>query len=293
VDRRIGVFEGEVMKLSICVVAISLALWTSQCAQINQGSESAPPAERVAETEQAKHDGEIHWGYQGEVGPEHWADLSPEFSLCGEGVEQSPINLTAAKVVKGSALERQLGKAILTLEQRARVMDLVDNGHTIQVTNDAPMALDLEGKHYELVQYHFHAPSEHMIDGQHVPLEVHFVLKSATGNLAVLSVLVEEGEHSPVWDVIIEALPSGPGEARHLEGLDLDFNEFRPVAERYYRYRGSLTTPPCSEGVEWVVKSDKDQISPEQMAALTSHLRKNNRPVQPLGTRELLLVSSE
>ena len=237
--------------------------------------------------------GEVHWGYEGDIGPEHWADLSPDFAMCRDGAEQSPIDLAGATEVEGAALERRLGETVLNLEQRARVMDIVDNGHTIQVTNDVPMALDMDGVHYELVQFHFHAPSEHTIDGEHAPLEVHFVHKSAAGELAVIGILVEEGEHDVLWDPIIGSLPEGPGDARHLEGLELDMRELRPLPKRYYRYRGSLTTPPCSEGVEWIVMAEKRQISPEQMGAMVAHLHDNNRPVQPLGDRELLLVSVE
>jgi carbonic anhydrase len=237
--------------------------------------------------------GEVHWGYEGEIGPEHWADLSPNFATCRDGVEQSPIDLTGATEVRGATLGRRLGETFLTFEQRARVMDIVDNGHTIQVTTDAPVSLELDGVHYELVQFHFHAPSEHTIDGEYSPLEVHLVHESAAGGLAVIGVLVEDGEYDPIWEPIIGALPDGPDDPRHLEGLDLDMRELRPLPKRYYRYRGSLTTPPCSEGVEWIVMAEPRQISPEQMAEITSHLHDNNRPVQPLGDRELLLVSGE
>jgi carbonic anhydrase len=250
--------------------------------------------ETTGGTHDALHvEGEVHWGYEGEEGPERWAELSPEFALCAEGVEQSPIDLTDAELIEGPSLERQLGETVLTLEQRATVMDIVDNGHTIQVTNDVPMALDVEGVHYELVQYHFHSPSEHTIDGDHAPLEVHFVHKSAAGQLAVIGILFEEGEHDVMWDPVLSALPSAPGEARHIESLELELDELRPLPKRYYAYNGSLTTPPCSEGVEWLVMAEKRQISPEQMATITAHLHDNNRPVRPLGDRELLLVKAE
>jgi carbonic anhydrase len=251
------------------------------------------PGPAVEPAPEAEHYAEVHWGYVGAEGPEHWADLSPEFAPCREGVEQSPIDLTAAMPTTETGIERRVGETTLTLEQRARVMDLVDNGHTIQVTNDVPLALDMEGVHYEMAQFHFHAPSEHTIDGEYAPLEVHMVHKSADGQLAVIGVLVEEGEHDPLWDPIIGNLPEGPGDQKHLEDLALDMNELRPLPKRYYRYQGSLTTPPCSEGVQWIVMAEKRQISPEQMAAMVSHLHDNNRPVQPLGDRELLLVSAE
>jgi carbonic anhydrase len=245
--------------------------------------EAGPVAEEHDET--TEH--EAHWGYEGEGAPEHWAALDPDFALCRDGVEQSPIDLTGAVPIEDAGIERWLGTAVLTFEQRARVMDLVDNGHTIQITNDVPMALDMRGVHYELVQFHFHAPSEHTIDGEHAPLEAHFVHKSAAGELAVIGVLVEEGTYDVLWDPIIGALPEGPGDARHLEDLDLDMRELRPLPSRYYRYEGSLTTPPCSEGVQWIVMAEKRQISPEQMVAMVSHLHDNNRPVQPLGERQI------
>ena len=211
--------------------------------------EQASAAEEHHETE--SH--EVHWGYSGEEGPEHWADLSPDFTPCRDGLEQSPIDLTGAVPIEDAGIERRLSTEVLTFEQRARVMDLVDNGHTIQVINDVPMALDMGDVHYELVQIHFHAPSEHTIDGQHSPLEVHLVHKSADGELAVMGILVEEGEHDVLWEPMIGALPDGPGDDRHLEDLDLDMNELHPLPKRLFRYQGSLTTPPCSEGVEWII----------------------------------------
>ena len=249
--------------------------------------------DQVEQVNEAENDsqGKVQWGYEGAVGPEHWADLSPEFALCREGVEQSPIDLTGAVPIEDAGIERRLGTGVLTLEQRARVMDLVDNGHTIQVTTDVPMALDMGDTRYEMVQFHFHAPSEHTIDGEHAPLEAHFVHTSAAGELAVIGILIEEGEHDALADTIIAALPDGPGDERRVENLDLDMNELRPLPKRYYRYRGSLTTPPCSEGVEWIVMAEKRQISSEQMAAIASRLHDNNRPVQPLGARTISLVS--
>ncbi len=233
---------------------------------------------------------EVHWGYQGEGAPEHWADLDSGFALCRDGKEQSPVDLTDLVPIEDSGIKRRLGNTVLQREQRARVMDLVDNGHTIQVTNDAAMTIELGGTQYELVQYHFHSPSEHTIDGEHAQLEIHFVHKSAAGELAVFGLLVEEGEHSVMLEPIIAALPDGPDDARHLEDLDLDMSELRPLPQRYYRYEGSLTTPPCSEAVQWLVMVDKRQISAEQMTAIVSRLHHNNRPVQPLGDRPIGLA---
>jgi carbonic anhydrase len=269
----------------LAVISIALAACSESGRDADRGA--APPHEQGSEAH------EVHWGYEGEEGPEHWADLSEDFSLCRDGTEQSPIDLTGATPVDGVSLERRLGESVLTVNQRATVMDIVDNGHTVQVTNDVPMSLALDGKLFELVQYHFHAPSEHTMDGEHAPLEAHFVHKSAAGELAVVGILVEQGEYDVLWEPVLSALPDGPGDDRHLEGLDLDMSEFRRLPKHFYRYQGSLTTPPCSEGVSWVVMAGKRQISQEQMTEIRSHLHDNNRPVQPLNERTLQLVSAE
>lgn len=271
----------------VCLFLLSLAVLASAC-----GPAAEPPGEPRAPVASDHAAEEVHWGYEGESGPEHWAKLGSGFAICGEGKQQSPIDLTDASIVAGAELERQLGSSVLTAGQRAKVMDLIDNGHTIQVTNDVPATLDLDGERFRLVQYHFHAPSEHTIDGQHAPLEVHFVHKSKAGNLAVFGVLAEEGAHDPIWDPVFSALPSKPGDKRHIEGLELEIEELQLLPQRYFRYNGSLTTPPCSEGVRWVVMAERRQLSPEQLEAITSRLHDNNRPVQPLGERELTLIDA-
>jgi len=236
---------------------------------------------------------EVHWGYEGEGAPEHWASLSPDFATCDRGVQQSPIDLVNAVPIEDSGIQRQLGEAVLTVQQRARVMDLVENGHTVQITNDVPLSIELGDTVYELAQFHFHSPSEHTIDGQHAQLEVHFVHKSAAGELAVVGILVEEGEHDSIWDAVIAAFPDKAGGQRHVENLDLDVNDLRPLPQHYFRYEGSLTTPPCSEGVQWIVMAELRQVSPEQMATVVSLLHNNNRPVQPIGERQVGLVQRD
>jgi carbonic anhydrase len=269
--------------LSVCV---SILVACGQETHQEAANGSASPTGDSPEAEEH----EVHWGYEGEIGPEYWAELSPEFALCAKGVEQSPIDLTEATVVEGEAPARRYGEPVISVEQRASVMNLINNGHTIQVSSDAPVSLNLDGELYQLVQYHLHAPSEHTIDGSHSPLELHAVHKSAEGDLAVAAVLMGEGEHNPLVDPIIALLPSGPGDERQIEDLELNPDDIQPVPGHYFRYRGSLTTPPCSEAVEWIVSADERHISPEQMAAITSQLHDNNRPVQALGRRELLEV---
>jgi carbonic anhydrase len=256
------------------------------------GSSETPMTDTSSEEPREEHH-EIHWGYKGEEGPDHWAGLSEEFALCASGEEQSPIDLTSVAPIDGMPLGRLLGETVLTDDQRETVLEIIDNGHTIQVTPNLQLSIVVDDEVYELVQYHFHAPSEHMIDGEHAPLEVHFVHKSAAGELAVLGALVEEGEYDPRREALLSALPDGAGDKSRIEDLYITIDEFWPMPTRFYRYEGSLTTPPCSEGVQWVVMADKLQLSADQIAELASHLHDNNRPVQPLNERTLTLVSAE
>ena len=173
------------------------------------------------------------------------------------------------------------------------MLDLIDNGHTIQVTSDALLSMWLDDERFELVQFHFHAPSEHTLAGRRFPLESHFVMSNGNGDLAVLGVLYDEGEHDPALDPILAALPDAPGDERHLEDLDLDVEALKPLPHRYFRYQGSLTTPPCSEGVQWIVVAEPEAMSKSQIEALASHLHHNNRPLQPRNGRDLVLIGPE
>jgi len=285
--RSVGV-TGSWTGLRWMLIAVSsLAISGAAGCGADVGHDAVPTA--TASHESGTH--QIHWGYDGETGPDHWADLSPDYAMCREGSAQSPIDLASATSVAGPPIYAATGGGLLTSDQPHDVLDISDNGHTIQVTDETPSSLDLDGEHYELIQYHFHAPSEHTLDGRHAPLEVHLVHKSATGRLAVVGVLIDEGDHDAEWDSIVDALPEVADESRRVEGDSLDVTDLLPLAGSYYRYSGSLTTPPCSEGVEWIVMADAHELGPNQIAALTSRLHHNNRPAQPRGERPLELVA--
>jgi len=236
---------------------------------------------------------EVHWGYEGEAGPDHWAELSPEFSECASGREQSPIDLTDATLVVAEQFDRLVGEVVVDAGKRSTILDLIDNGHTSQVTPNADIGVEIEGHRFGLAQYHFHSPSEHAIDGKRYPLEAHFVTSDAEGELAVFGILYVEGEHAPEFEAVIANLPNDEDDARHLENLELKVDELRPLPEEFYSYRGSLTTPPCSEGVRWFVMAEVETLSADQLEALVSRLHENARPLQPLAERELLKATVE
>jgi carbonic anhydrase len=149
--------------------------------------------------------------------------------------------------------------------------------------------LTIDKARYELLQLHFHAPSEHTIEGVHYPVEMHLVHKSSQGELAVLGVFFEEGDHHAALDSLTQNLPAQEGEAFEPEGVSIDVSDLLPETGSFYRYPGSLTTPPCSEGVLWTVLIDPVEISEEQCSGFTSALGRNNRPVQPLHEREVMV----
>ena len=215
------------------------------------------------------------WGYDGEIAAAEWGSLDEAWAACDAGTEQSPIDFTAP--YEGDAPVPELA---WTPSTGATV---VDNGHTIQVNLEGAGGLTLAGTEYDLVQFHFHAGSEHTLDGEQYPFEVHFVHASDAGELAVVGVFFEDGEAEPALEPIWANLPDGEGEA----ALDaaVDANAFLPDETTAWRYAGSLTTPPCSEGVAWTVFADPITLSSDQLAGFTARYDGNYRPVQPLNDR--------
>ena len=249
------------------------------------------PAEEAADREQAEA---VYWGYEGGEGPERWAELSEEFALCGSGTRQSPIDLAgAAPMAAGTGAGWLIDVSIGQVADmgRGHVVDVLDNGHTIQATYDEGSTVTAGGVEYHLLQFHFHAPSEHTIDGRHFPMDVHLVHQSDAGDLLVLGAFIEEGESNAAFQTLIDGLPSAPGEERRIENVVIGGDGFMPRTDEYYRYEGSLTTPPCSEGVRWVVFTEPLQASAQQIAALNAAMPENNRPVQPLGSRDVALIT--
>ena len=219
-----------------------------------------------------------HWSYSGEGGPDHWASLEPAFAACGSGKNQSPIDLAFATP---SDIPN------VSVHYQPSLIDIVNNGHTIQVNYAAGSYIEVDGVRYDLVQFHFHAPSEHLVNAKRYDAELHLVHKSATGELAVIGVLIEKGADNPAFATVWNALPAEEG-PEHTLSAQTDAAAMLPVLRTTYRYSGSLTTPPCSEGVKWIVMTAPVQMSAAQLAAFTRIIDGNDRPVQPLGGRTLI-----
>ena len=219
-----------------------------------------------------------HWSYSGEGAPSHWGELDPEFASCASGKSQSPIDLPRS--AKGE-------NKPLRFEYRPGGTRIVNNGHTVQVEYAPGSTLVIDGQPYELKQFHFHAPSENTIAGKHYPMEGHLVHADKDGHLAVVAVMFSEGKPNPAVETLWANMPAKESE-EHAFTQPLDASALLPAGRHYYRFAGSLTTPPCSEGVTWIVLSQPVTVSRKQLAAFTHTMgHANNRPVQPLNARKV------
>lgn len=215
------------------------------------------------------------WGYEGQSGPEHWGDIAPECSL---GKNQSPIDITRS-------VEADLSP--LTVNYTGNLVSLTNNGHTLEAHVEGDNSFTINDNTFTLKQFHFHTPSENLIHGKQFPLEAHFVHADSKNNLAVIALMFDVGEANPQIASLISTLPA--------KGDTITFDQSFPVSawlprigEDYYRFSGSLTTPPCSEGVRWFVLQNNKDLSQAQVDALHKAMGDNNRPIQPLNARLVL-----
>lgn len=237
----------------------------------------------------APRDEDPVWHYEGAEGPEHWGALSPAFATCRSGRNQSPVDLVpAASAVPPRIVTFQFPPASLRIAHHEHVADGINNGHTIQINYDDGDTLTLGDTPYALVQYHFHDPSEHTVAGRRFPMEMHMVHRSATGELAVVGVLIERGRHNAAFDPVWTNLPTKKGVETHYEHVMVDVDALLPASRTSYRYHGSLTTPPCTEGVEWIVLATPIALDTPQLDAFSHLIHANARPVQPLHGRTIL-----
>jgi carbonic anhydrase len=234
-----------------------------------------PGAAHAADEHPAR---DVHWGYTGDAGPDRWGGLQPEYSACS-GKNQSPVNLTGMVEATLKPIE---------FAYKAGGNEVVNNGHAIQVNVEPGSSVVVDGIRFELKQFHFHSPSENRIGGKSFPLEVHLVHSDKDGHLAVVAVVFEAGKANSTvkaaWDRMPKEEGAGSPLPKKISGMGL-----LPAARDYYRYNGSLTTPPCTEGVRWIVMKKAMTVSRGQIDAFKETLGfANNRPVQPVNARTIL-----
>lgn len=219
------------------------------------------------------------WSYEGKTGPEHWGRLSEGFYLCEErnGKLQSPFDIRSTY---------KIALPDINFNYKNSSVEVVNNGHTIQVNIDKGSAISIPEGNFELLQFHFHAPSEYYINGKKYPLALHFVHKNNDGKLAVVGVIFEEGGSNPLLASFFKSSLKEKGTTLPLNNVNL--NSLLPRNKKYYRFMGSLTTPPCSEGVLWHVLQVPVTASRSQIQAFQEFFENNARPLQPVNNRLIL-----
>lgn len=228
----------------------------------------------------AAHAADAHWSYEGAEGPSKWAKLDSHYAECANGHAQSPIDIR--KAVKKSGLPD------LAFQYNDVPLKIVNNGHTVQINEDGAGTLSIGDHVYKLAQFHFHTPSEERINGKPYDMVAHLVHKDDAGKLAVVAVLFKKGRDNAALKPVLDNMPIGAGPEHVVSGLNFNVANLLPAARGYYHFAGSLTTPPCSEGVAWYVLKSPVEVSAAQLQQLHKLYNHNNRPIQPLNGREVV-----
>jgi carbonic anhydrase len=219
-----------------------------------------------------------HWGYTGAGGPKQWGHLDSAFATCSLGRIQSPINITHAAAANLPALQ---------LNYQPTPLNIIDNGHTIQVNFTPGSTLSVGDKTYALKQFHFHHPSEEHVNGKGFPLVAHLVHADSEGHLAVVAVLFQSGQANQLIDTLWKNLPPEKEKAHDVASVSIQAKDLLPEQLDHFTYAGSLTTPPCSEGVTWFVLKSHPTVSAEEVAAFAKIYPNNARPIQPANDRKI------
>jgi carbonic anhydrase len=219
------------------------------------------------------------WGYSGSGGPAHWGELSPQFAPCKTGHHQSPINIVDAQSADLPEIQ---------FDYKPSALHIINNGHTIEIIYAPGSFITVGDKRYELKQFHFHHPSEETIKGKRYPMEVHLVHSDSAGNLAVLSVLLDEGSANPLVETLWGLAPKTAGPEKVDDNVQINAADLLPANQSYFTFDGSLTTPPCTEGVSWFVLKAPVTISKNQVAVFSKIYPYDERPTQSLNDRKVL-----
>jgi carbonic anhydrase len=221
---------------------------------------------------------EPHWSYQGATGPDRWGTLDAANGMCSTGVQQSPVDIVRPVSAQQPPLNISWSK---------RPDTMINNGHTIQLNFAEGGALAIGGRRYGLTQFHFHHPSEHLVDGKSFAMEAHFVHSAVDRGLAVVGVFIIPGKANAVFNKIVSTMPAEESSPVAADPA-IDPNGLLPVRSDYYHYEGSLTTPPCSETVDWFVFADKIEVAEADIARFVKLYSMNARPVQNRNRRFIL-----
>ena len=220
-----------------------------------------------------------HWSYEGNDGPKNWGNLDSSYASCSIGHTQSPIDIKDAKKAELPPLK---------FNYNAVPLNIIDNGHTIQVNYPPGSTLTVGDKTYTLKQFHFHHPSEEHVNGRGYDMVAHLVHADKEGHLAVVAILLKTGPANGFLETLWQNIPSEKDTAMDLSNVAVNVKDLLPRDLGYYTFPGSLTTPPCSEGLTWYVLKSQMLLSADQVAAFARHYPMNARPIQPLNGRELL-----
>lgn len=253
---------------------IAGAILISGCTEKSQDIESTQTGNAPDEIAQTEKISESHWSYEGEEGPDHWTELGyPDCS----GNEQSPIDIPSGTPPH---------EADISFNYNPSALNIVNNGHAIQVTYNEGSTMGVENKTYKLLQFHFHAPSEHTFNSEYYDIELHLVHQSGDGEYAVVGVMLVSGSENNAYAPVWENLPAEKGELETISGVNVNAVDLLPGNRSYYRYNGSFTTPPCTEGVRWFVLDNSIELSRAQIDAFKAIYSHNNRPIQALNQRK-------
>lgn len=245
----------------------------------------------------------VKWGYKNSISPKHWGKLTPDFALCSQGKSQSPINIKSNVASHSIPLTINYHPAPLIIVDDGvtnlmigKTQTIINDGHGVQLNfpSNSNESILYNNKKYHLVQFHMHTPSENKWQGQSSPLEIHFVHQGDNGQIAVIGVFVSFGKENPTLEKIINHLPKENGKEKTIPGEYINPNDLLPVHHDHYSFAGSLTTPPCSEGIQWIVMRNPITASREQIAKI-KHAADgaNARPIQPLNKRVIYYKTAQ
>ncbi|MCP5050201.1 MAG: carbonic anhydrase family protein [bacterium] len=243
-----------------------------------------PGAKTTHEEGHESNEEPVTWSYNGETGPQHWGNLKPEYAMCKDGKSQSPIDIS-------TTVAADLGDIQFNYQDTG--LKIINNGHTIQVEYQEDSSIKIKDKTYKLKQFHFHSPSENTRNGNAYDMEMHLVHEDSEGQLAVVGVFMTQGNEHPHIKILWDNMPREAVEERELPEVLVNAAKLLPENGSYFHFDGSLTTPPCTEGVKWYVLKTPIEVSEEQVKLFLSVIGPSARPVQPLHGRTVLEVTRE